>query len=53
MNIGIARDLMVVAGLGAVVAGVWLVAGLGVALIVVGALMLTAGLAAEMREGDS
>lgn len=49
MNIGIARDLMVLAGLGTIVAGVWLVAGMGVALMVLGALMLAAGLTAELR----
>jgi hypothetical protein len=53
MTVSIARDLMVLIGLGAAVAGTWLTAGLGIALIVLGVVLAAAGLAAEMRGGDS
>lgn len=52
MTISYARDAMVLAGLAATVAGTWLIAGLGVALLVLGVILLAAGVAAEMR-GDS
>lgn len=53
MTVSIARDLMVIIGLGAAVAGTWLIAGLGVALVVLGVVLAGAGAAAEMRGGDS
>jgi type IV secretory pathway TrbD component len=53
MSVSIARDLMVLIGLGAAVAGTWLIAGLGVALIVLGVVLAVAGATAEMRAGDS
>lgn len=52
MTISYARDVMVLAGLAAIVAGTWLLAGLGVCLIVLGGVLLAAGVAAEVR-GDS
>jgi hypothetical protein len=52
MSVSIARDLMVLAGLAAAVAGTWLTAGLGIALIVLGVVLAVAGVAAEMRDGD-
>lgn len=52
MSVSIARDLMVLTGLAAAVAGTWLTAGLGVALIVLGVVLAVAGVAAEMRAGD-
>jgi Sec-independent protein secretion pathway component TatC len=39
MSVSIARDLMVLSGLAAAVAGTWLTAGLGVALIVLGVVL--------------
>lgn len=53
MNIGYLRDLLALAGLVAVVAGTWLVAGVGVALLVLGVLLLAAGSAAVVRGGDA
>lgn len=52
MTIAYARDVIVLAGLAAVVAGTWVLAGLGVSLIVLGGVLLAAGLSAELR-GDS
>ena len=49
MNVSAVRDAMVLAGIGAVVAGTWLIAGLGVALIVLGSVLAVAGAAAEVR----
>lgn len=53
MSISYARDVLALAGLGAVVAGTWIVAGLGVALLVLGAVLLAAGSAAAIRGGDA
>lgn len=52
MTISYARDALVVAGLGALVAGTWLIAGLGLALVVLGVVLTGAGVAAELR-GDA
>ena len=52
MTISYARDAMVLAGLAAVIAGTWIIAGLGVALVVLGGVLLVAGVASEVR-GDS
>jgi hypothetical protein len=49
MNPSIARDVLVLAGLASAVAGTWLIAGLGAALIVLGVVLFGAGVAAEMR----
>jgi hypothetical protein len=51
MTVSYARDAIVLAGLAAVIAGTWLIAGLGVALVCLGVLLLAAGIASEMR-GD-
>lgn len=53
MNIGYLRDVIAFLGLVAVVSGTWLVAGLGVALLVLGVLLLAAGSAAVVRGGDA
>lgn len=53
MTVSYARDALVLAGLGALVAGTWIIAGLGVALVVLGAVLTAAGVAAEMRGGDA
>jgi len=52
MNISTVRDLLVLGGLGAIVAGTWLLAGLAVALIVLGVMLAVAGAAAEIRGGE-
>jgi hypothetical protein len=53
MTISIVRDVMTIAGLAAIVAGAWLIAGLGVALVVFGVIFFVAGIAATMREGEA
>lgn len=53
MNIGYLRDLIALLGLAAIVAGTWIIAGLGVALIVLGVVFLSAGLSATVRGGDA
>lgn len=49
MTASIARDVLVFAGLASAVAGTWLLAGLGAALILLGVVLFAAGVAAEMR----
>ncbi len=52
MNPSIARDLLVLAGLGSAVAGTWIIAGLGFALIVLGVVLFAVGIASEVRSSS-
>jgi len=53
MTISYLRDVLAFLGLVAVVSGTWIVAGLGVALLVLGVLLLAAGSAAAIGGGDA
>ncbi len=51
MSVSTARDLIAMAGFACVFAGVWLVAGIGTALICAGVVLTAVGVAADVRGG--
>jgi hypothetical protein len=53
MTVSQVRDALALGAIAALFAGVWLTASLGVALIVLGALLLSVAVAPELRRGDS
>lgn len=53
MSASIARDLLLIAGVASLAAGLWLVFGMGVALIAIGAVFAGVAAYAEMRGGDA
>ena len=53
MTVSQARDGIALAAVATLLSGVWLTASLGVALIVLGALLLSVAVAPELRKGPS
>jgi hypothetical protein len=53
MTVSQVRDALALGAVGALFSGVWLTASLGVALIVLGALLLAVAVAPELRRGES
>ena len=53
MTVSQARDGIALAAVATLFSGVWLTASLGVALIVLGALLLAVAVAPELRKGPS
>jgi hypothetical protein len=53
MTVSQVRDALALGAVGALFAGVWLAASLGVALIVLGALLLAVAVAPEVRRGGA